>query len=131
MQTKLIRRMKRAVQRFRHSVFGMENRYKALSTPEIFDRIYTEGHGDTMTMGGQHPARVHTMKRSSKPTSVRYQRSLHSMRTIRSSTSAAETLKSGVAFCPLPGATSPATYLRSSFNRTGQNSQRLILSFKD
>ncbi len=60
MQTKLVRRMKRAVQRFRQSVFGMENRYKALSTPEIFDRIYTEGawghddHGRPTSGAGSH-----------------------------------------------------------------------------
>jgi len=35
--------MKRDIQRVRQMVFGMENRYKALSTPEIFDRIYSEG----------------------------------------------------------------------------------------
>ena len=37
-----VRRFKRLIQRWRQAIFGMENHYKTLSTPEVFDKIYSD-----------------------------------------------------------------------------------------
>jgi SAM-dependent methyltransferase len=47
-----LRRAKRLIQRWRQTIFGMENRYKTLSTPEIFDKIYSDGAWGRDAQGG-------------------------------------------------------------------------------